>query len=226
MRILDGDLVAANTEIVASITDENIYLPLDRPEVFDIKIQQPDGQELSIDAGTSTFSYEFQPGVNKARLRFQPLLPQNGTYKLIVKGSDISGNLAGKLLYEINFEVILEQQLSYFLPYPNLFSTQTQFVYTLTGLTDEVSAYIQILTISGRVVRHIDEVELGSLSVGTHRTEFVWDGRDDNGDQLANGVYLYRVVARNDTSKEAIKHYESEQDTFFTNGIGKIVILR
>ena len=32
--------------------------------------------------------------------------------------------------------------------------------------------------------------------IGTHQSDFVWDGTDDYGDRLANGVYLYQVIVR------------------------------
>lgn len=225
-KILDGDLVAGNTEVSVRISDENVYLPLDDPNLFTVRLIHPDGQDVGINPSTASFQYSFQADANTATLRFQPELPIDGLYRLQLTGSDASGNLSGRLLYEISFEVILEQRLSHFLPYPNPFTTQTQFVYTLTGSDTDVDAYIQIMTVSGRVVKHIDGTELGPLSVGTHRTEYIWDGTDDYGDRLANGVYLYRVVARNSSTQAPIKHFEGSQDSFFSNGIGKIVLLR
>ena len=120
----------------------------------------------------------------------------------------------------------LNSQLSNFLPYPNPFSTSTTFVYTLTGSQPVTDATLQILTVSGRIVRQVSSVELGALKVGTHQTDYVWDGRDDYGDQLANGVYLYRIRLPQETQAE-IEAFEQEAvDGFFTNGLGKIVLLR
>jgi flagellar hook assembly protein FlgD len=50
-------------------------------------------------------------------------------------------------------------------------------------------ASLRIYDVSGRLVRTLVD---GSLGKGVH--ELLWDGRDDNGDILASGVYFYRFV--------------------------------
>jgi flagellar hook assembly protein FlgD len=84
--------------------------------------------------------------------------------------------------------------ISNVLNYPNPFTTSTQFIFTITG--SELPSYmkIQIMTLTGRVVKEIMKEELGPLHIGTNRTQYTWDGRDEFGDLLANGVYFYRVV--------------------------------
>jgi flagellar hook assembly protein FlgD len=112
------------------------------------------------------------------------------------------------------------------LNYPNPFSTRTQFVYTLTGETPPQYFRIQIMTVSGKVVREITQEELGVLKIGTHKTDYAWDGRDEYGNQLANGVYLYRVIAKGKDGK-AFEGYEGDMtNDLFKKGIGKLVILR
>jgi hypothetical protein len=80
-------------------------------------------------------------------------------------------------------------KINYAYNYPNPFNPQdgTTFVYGLTANADDVT--ITIYTISGRVVRSINvSGELGE-------NEVIWDGNDDNGDSLANGVYVYKIKA-------------------------------
>ena len=110
------------------------------------------------------------------------------------------------------------------LNYPNPFSTSTRFVFTLTGdlVPDEV--FIQIMTISGRVVREISESEIGPIQIGRNITEFAWDGRDQFGDLLANGVYLYRVKAQ--INGKDIDLLNSGADQYFHKGLGKMYIIR
>lgn len=81
------------------------------------------------------------------------------------------------------------------------------------------------MTVSGRVVCEISQAELGPMKIGTHRTDFVWDGTDAFGDRLANGVYLYQVFARDAQGKDYEK-YDNGTDGYFRNGVGKLVILR
>jgi flagellar hook assembly protein FlgD len=51
------------------------------------------------------------------------------------------------------------------------------------------------------VVREITREELGNIHVGRNITEYAWNGKDEFGDQLANGLYLYRVITRIDGSE-------------------------
>ena len=64
--------------------------------------------------------------------------------------------------------------------------------------------------------------ELGPLRIGLNRTDYKWNGTDDFGEKLANGVYLYKVNLPAD-----MERYENQYaDRFFTKGFGKLVIMR
>ena len=108
--------------------------------------------------------------------------------------------------------------------YPNPFSTSTRFVFTLTGSEEPDDILIQIMTVTGRVVKEINEDELGPIYIGRNITEFAWDGTDEFGDPLANGVYLYRVKAR--INGEDIKHRDSGADSHFRKDFGKMYLMR
>ena len=82
------------------------------------------------------------------------------------------------------------------------------------------------MSISGRVVREITQQELGPLTVGTHMTDFVWDGKDENGDHLAAGTYLYRMIVKDENLKDFDRYNTSGDETYFRKGWGKLVILR
>jgi flagellar hook assembly protein FlgD len=158
------------------------------------------------------------------KINFPAYFDKTGSYNLMVQGTDKSGNLSGDLEYKINFEVIHESMISQIMNYPNPFSTSTRFVFTLTGdeIPDDIQ--IQIMTISGKVVREINETELGPIQIGRNITEFAWDGKDSFGDPLANGVYLYRVKTK--IKGQEIKHLESGVDDYFFKGLGKMYIVR
>jgi flagellar hook assembly protein FlgD len=110
------------------------------------------------------------------------------------------------------------------LNWPNPFSDKTHFVFTLTGSVMPDYLKIQILTVTGKVVREIDLDELGPIHIGRNITEYAWDGRDEFGDQLANGVYIYRVVTR--LNGESIEHRDSGADQYFKNNFGKMYLMR
>ena len=68
--------------------------------------------------------------------------------------------------------------------------------------------------------------ELGPLKIGTHKTDYAWDGHDEYGNQLANGVYLYRIIAKNKEGKTFEGFEGDTTNDMFKKGIGKLVILR
>jgi hypothetical protein len=225
-KIIDGDIISSEPLIVIRLVDENEFLLLDDSSTFTIELINPESdiQKIEISDENVMFIPAVDSEKNEASILYRPVFEKSGIYKLRVKGEDASGNSAGRYAYEISFEVILENSISNIFNYPNPFSTSTQFVYTLTG--EQPTYYsLQIMTVSGRVVREISQAELGPLEIGTHKTEYAWDGTDDFGDRLANGVYLYRFIAR-DQFGESFEKYERETDRFFKNGIGKLVILR
>ena len=99
-----------------------------------------------------------------------------------------------------------------------------QFVFTLTGSEIPENINIRIMTVTGKVVREIDNEELGEIHIGNNRSSFYWDGTDQFGDRLANGVYLYQVKVRN--NGKDIKLRNTAADSSFKNGIGKIYLAR
>ncbi len=68
---------------------------------------------------------------------------------------DATGNKSGVQPYEIQFEVITKSSITHFYPYPNPFSSSVGFVFTLTGGNIPDQMKIQIMTVTGRVVREI-----------------------------------------------------------------------
>jgi flagellar hook assembly protein FlgD len=80
------------------------------------------------------------------------------------------------------------------------------------------------MTVSGKLVREIRMAELGPLRIGNNVTQYVWDGTDEYGDRLANGVYYYRVFTK--LHGEQIDHRSSDADNLFKKGYGKMVLIR
>ena len=55
-------------------------------------------------------------------------------------------------------------------------------------------------------------------------SKYFWDGRDEFGDPVANGVYIYRVIS--EINNLDIELRPSEGDKAFTNGLGKMYLIR
>jgi hypothetical protein len=174
-------------------------------------------------------------GENTASVEFHPSFIEDGFYELIVSGEDRSGNSAGLIEYKVTFSVVNKPMISNLLNYPNPFTTSTAFVFTLTGSELPQNMKIQILTITGKVVREITKEELGPIRIGRNITDFKWDGTDQYGQKLANGVYLYRVVTNlNGKSLDKLqldglngdRYSDKSTDKYFKSGYGKMYLMR
>jgi len=227
VHILNGDIISPKPEIVIQLRDENPFLALDDTSSFRLYLRRPSQQAAQpIHFGTNP-NMVFIPGSlpkNKARIEWRPFFTEDGKYDFIVKATDRSQNASGSVEYKISFEVINKSTITQIMNYPNPFSTRTHFVFTLTG--SEIPDYfrIQIMTITGRVVRDIRKEELGPIRIGRNMTEFAWDGKDEFGDALGNGVYLYRVMTS--IKGTEVERRETNADTFFKQGLGKMYLMR
>ncbi|MFN3917270.1 MAG: C25 family cysteine peptidase [Flavobacteriales bacterium] len=232
-HILNGDIVSPKPFISIKLDDENPFMLLNEQtdtSNFQVFVRYPGNffyTPIRFRDGVGNEIMRFYPATgsdNVARIEFEPEFNQDGVYRLRVQGADKSGNLSGDLNYEVDFEVINRSTITNVLNYPNPFSTSTRFVFTLTGEQVPNQFRIQIMTISGRVVREIDLAELGPIRVGRNITEYAWDGRDQFGDRLANGIYLYRVIAK--INGQNIEHRSSGADGGFHKGFGKMCIIK
>lgn len=227
-HILDGDIVSAQPYIVISLDDENPFLIMaEDADTANFKIFVSTPSSIQQPLYFSSFEVNWVPADgpdNKFRIEYSPVFEEDGDYEILVQAHDKSDNLSGDIDYRIGFEVITKPSITEVLNYPNPFSTRTQFVFTLTGsqVPDEVR--IQIMTISGKIVREIDSSELGPLNIGRNLTDFWWDGRDNFGDQLANGVYLYRVTAK--LNGQELELNPTSAGQYFKEGWGKMYLMR
>lgn len=231
-HILNGDIVDPKSEILITLKDENdIYIMNAESDtaLFGLYLTYPDGVQhrLNFRNALGEPLMEWIPadaGTKKFKIIYDADLEQDGTYRLLVQGADRSGNVSGDFEYDIEFEVDHHSSVTNLMNYPNPFSTKTQFVFTLTGSVIPDLFTIQIMTVTGKVVRQITVDELGPIKIGRNITEYTWDGTDEYGDVLANGVYLYRVLVK--INGQDVEHRESGADQYFTKDFGKMYILR
>ena len=230
-HILNNDIVSSKPDILIKLKDEAKWFLLDTNTVVDVKVRFPDQTLRSYQYNSDTLKFlpaqQAPNSDNTATVNFKPYFPEDGTYELIVTGKDMSGNKAGTMEYRVSFQVINKPMISNMLNYPNPFTTSTAFVFTITGSEVPQNIKIQILTVTGKIVREITKDELGPLHIGRNITEFKWDGTDMYGQKLANGVYLYRVVTNlNGKSLDKFKAEGDNTDKYFNKGYGKMYLMR
>lgn len=229
VHILNRDIIAAKPHILVKLKDESHFLALSDTALLKLQVRYPDGTLRNYFFGDSV---RFNPanlasGENTASIDFLPYFPEDGDYQFIVSGKDVAGNKAGKLEYRVTFSIINKPMISNMLNYPNPFTTSTAFVFTVTGSEVPQNLRIQVLTITGKVVREITKDELGAIHIGRNITDFKWDGTDTYGQKLANGVYLYRVITNlNGKSLDKYKSEGDKTDKYFNAGYGKMYLMR
>lgn len=230
-HITDGEYVSNQPQILFRLRDENKFLALDDTSAFLIYMFYPNDPTNPVLLTKNQPDVTFIPADpsnltrnNEARLIYAPTLP-DGTYEIRAQGIDRSKNDAGRYDYRIKFVVDSKPSITNLLNYPNPFTTSTQFVFTVTGTEVPDNLRIQIFSASGKVVKEISREELGDLHIGTNITPYRWDGTDTYGDRLANGVYFYRVIVRNNDGTQ-IELKPTAADKFFKNGYGKMYLMR
>jgi hypothetical protein len=151
-----------------------------------------------VDLGSISMAINSE-NINSVPLNYQLDLDA-GNYVLKAECSDVNGNYQSLI---INFKVNDEFDLIHLANYPNPIVAQaiepvndgrTRFTYILTAPADDVK--IKVYTVSGRLVKTFKNLPKG---VGYHeypRTVYGWDCRDDEGFYLANGVYFYKIIAK------------------------------
>jgi hypothetical protein len=155
---------------------------------------------------TDLFNY-YNDNYTSGSINYQPGLLTEGIHNLTLKAWDNSNN-SSEISTEFTVVAGDDLVLGSVLNYPNPFSNSTKFTF-LTN--QECKASIKIYTVSGRLIKKIDDIfaENGFNHV-------FWDGSDEDGDPLANGVYLYKISAK------------SQQDgkTISAEAIEKLMIMR
>jgi len=224
VHIADGQIISPDPEILINERDENKFLILNDTSDYNVKLQYP-GSPQPKNIYFSNPKVQFIPGNqsrNNSEIKFQPGPLADGLYFFSVQASDASGNLAGLSPYSIHFQVVNQPAISKFYMYPNPMTDIARFGFTITGNTVPQIMEIQISDITGRIVRTIDLSGSSGLKPGAN--EITWDGTDNSGASLNQGMYFYKAIAKLNGNEPA--NYPLPIDTQLQTGFGKFLILR
>jgi hypothetical protein len=228
-RIMNGDFVSATPVIRITSKDNNEFRLQDDTTTFQVFLSQP-GSSQPERVSLASPEVTFTPGTaegNKAMLEFRPSKLADGTYTLTVQSKDAVGNYSGNNAYTIDFVVVNQSTITHFYPYPNPCTTNMRFVFTLTGSKPPDELLIRISTMTGRIVREVQKTEFGAIHIGNNISEWAWDGTDQYGDRLANGVYLYQVFTKLDGDEVMHRTSDAEKKNsrLIINNTGKIYLM-
>ncbi|HLV13940.1 MAG TPA: type IX secretion system sortase PorU, partial [Xanthomarina sp.] len=122
-----------------------------------------------------------------------------GLHTMSIKAWDVYNNSSTT---EIQFVVFDENQqliIDNVLNYPNPFVNYTEFWFNHNS-SESLDVLVQIFTVSGKLVKTIrgqtNTGECCNNGASSLSREMVWDGRDDFGDKIGKGVYIYKLTVR------------------------------
>ena len=92
--------------------------------------------------------------------------------------------------------------LKHVLNYPNPFTTSTKFYFENNRCCEQLDVQIQVFTVSGKLVKSINSKVTAE---GFRPDPIEWDGKDDFGDQIGRGVYVYHLKVKSADGNTADK---------------------
>jgi hypothetical protein len=136
---------------------------------------------------TNYFKSEVNSGGRSGIINYKFSNLSPGSYNLKVAAWDIFNNSSNATY---NFEVTNSNQfiIEDIYNYPDPFASNTTFTFQ-QNLAAPINVKIKVYTVAGRLIREIERNGVTSKFVKVD-----WDGRDQNGDLIANGTYLYKVI--------------------------------
>ncbi len=144
---------------------------------------------------------DFTKGV--VNFKFRDLEP--GLHTLTFKGWDVYNNSSTQ---EIQF--VVEESSGFVinnvLNYPNPFVSQTEFWFEHSGaVSDLLEVQVQVFTVSGKVLWTTNQSLSGKTS---YREEIQWGGRDDFGNKIGKGVYVYKISVKSTLTNQRVEKFE------------------
>ena len=131
----------------------------------------------------------------KVKFPFRNLSP--GLHTITFKAWDVYNNLVTS---ELQFMVTSNESitLTNVLNYPNPFVNYTEFWFTHNRPFEPLEVQVQVITITGKIV----------CTEGFLSREINWDGRDDFGDRIGKGVYIYKLTVKSTLTGSKTEKYE------------------
>jgi hypothetical protein len=188
IEIIDGDIISSEPEIIITVED-NSPLPL-TPNLFTI---QHNNKLLSFSNPSDSLKSEYTPYPNSRFIATWTPKLEDGEHILSVIAKDSSGNFINSTAYSYRFNVFNNPDLLQVYTYPNPFKDKTDFTFEIRGIIPPEELKIKVFTVAGRLIREI-VIPGSNLQIGFNRIP--WDGKDQDGDEIANGVYFYKIISK------------------------------
>lgn len=199
-------LVNPNSELIVKLRDETGLNTTGTGVGHKLEGILNDKPDEPIDF-SNFFTGDLNSGGKSGEIRYKLNNFDPADYKLKVKAWDVFNNFSDATSY---FTVVENNGLEVknVFNYPNPFSNNTTFTFQ-QNLNKVIDVRIKIYTIAGRLIKEIERKNIIDKFVTID-----WDGRDEDGDRLGNGTYLYKLIVN------------SADGQFNKSIIGKLAVIR
>ncbi|WP_372755401.1 type IX secretion system sortase PorU [Mariniflexile sp.] len=137
---------------------------------------------------------------------FRDLEP--GLHTLTLKAWDVYNNSSTAEIQFIVYDKDESLVINNVLNYPNPFVNYTEFWFNHNS-SAPLNVSIQIFTVSGKLVRTLNGQTTGGLiTTSSLSRDIVWDGRDDFGDKIGKGVYVYKLTVQSELLNKKVEKIE------------------
>lgn len=184
-KVVSGDNISSKPDIILKFFDNSIIFIKD---TTNIKIKLNDkyipyfiGSMKNPDLTINFMDNNYLQAV----VNFTPKLEEKD-HKFEFISIDASGNRADTTRYFLSVSSVFSVYEVF--NYPNPMRDFTKFTFKISGSERPEKCKIKIYTVAGRLIKSIESFPV----IGFNSIE--WDGRDEEGDNIANGVYLYKII--------------------------------
>ncbi len=204
-----GEMVPEEPELVAVIQDDKtgVNITGEIGHKIELTIDENENRDL-----TDYFQYD-EGSYLEGKLTYRLDSIKSGKHTLSLKAWDNANNSSTQSI-EFNVVPMGELRIERVLNYPNPFSASTHFTFQLN---QDAKVEIKIFTVDGRLVKRFEGIMGGpGFNMFPPGPNEGWDGRDEMGDLLANGIYLYKIIAKAYVNGKDLKK----------EVVGRLVIMR
>ena len=129
---------------------------------------------------------------------------ENGIHTLTLKAWDVYNNSSTS---DIQFVVANNESLeiTHVLNYPNPFVNYTEFWFNHNRPFEPLEVQVQIFTVTGKVVWTKNQI---ITTDGFLSRDITWDGKDDFGDRIGKGVYVYKITVKSTLTNQRVEKFE------------------
>jgi hypothetical protein len=137
----------------------------------------------------------------KGEVRYPMSRLPEGRHSIKVKAWDVYNNSSEEYT-EFIVSTSAQLALTHVLNYPNPFTTSTRFMFEHNKPGQPLFVQIKIFTVSGKLIKTIQR---NIVSESYRIDDIHWDGRDDFGDPIGKGAYIYKLDVRTEDGSSAHK---------------------